>query len=377
MQSLYIVAVKDESASLELRELVAMSLLRLGMDTKGARLFNDVLLKTPQPVFPGRGVDRLAELLGMDDRHRAGISEQMTRRAVAALEMAGKAGLTPVAVVDDRYPVLLKQIPDPPIVLWCRGEPRHLTSRRLVSIVGSRNATPEGLAVARRLAKELAGEGIGVVSGLARGIDGAAHRGALDAVGVTIAVLGCGADTVYPPRHDDLAAEIAASGVLVAEYPPATPPLPRHFPLRNRIISALSRATLVVEASERSGSLITARAALEQGRDVLAVPGGVASGCYRGCHALIKDGARLVETVDDIFDELGWDRSPGGLPGVSDKSGKVSWLSAFMPVGHPCGVDTLSVKAGRPVAEILAELTDLEVAGTVDRLPGGRFVRLD
>ena len=178
----------------------------------------------------------------------------------------------PISVVDDRYPSLLRHIPDPPIVLWCRGT-KGLDRRPMVSIVGSRNASPDGLSVARRLARELAEAGIGIVSGMARGIDGAAHRGAIEAVGFTVAVLGSGVDVPYPRSHRRLWEEIGTSGMVVSEYLPGTPPLAHHFPLRNRIISGLSEATVVVEASERSGSLITARSALDQGRDVLAVPG--------------------------------------------------------------------------------------------------------
>jgi DNA processing protein len=256
------------------------------------------------------------------------------------------------------------------------GDPDVL-SKPAVAVVGSRRATPTGLAAARRLSQQLAEAGLAVVSGLARGIDGAAHRGALEAGGTTVAVLGNGLDVIYPAEHRELMAAVGRAGAAVSEFPPGTPPRPRHFPLRNRIISGLSRAVVVVEASEKSGSLITARAALEQGRDVLAVPGSIASGAYRGCHALIKDGARLVETVEDILQELGWPMAPNGLQAESRNTLFSNGLERFMPPGEPASIDELAVASGRPAADWLAELTLLELSGRVARTAGGAFVRLD
>ena len=179
-----------------------------------------------------------------------------------------------------------------------------------MAIVGSRAATDYALQVAARLGAELAARGVVVASGLARGVDSAAHRGCLDAGGATVAVLGSGVDRIYPAEHADLAARICESGALVSELGPGAPPLPEHFPLRNRIISGISLAVVVVEAYDKSGSLITARCALEQGRDVMAVPGSVLSGRNRGSHALLKDGAKVVESADDILEELGWAARP-------------------------------------------------------------------
>ena len=190
-------------------------------------------------------------------------------------------GIDVITVLDPRYPHRLMNIPDPPIVLWTIGRPEVLAGPA-VAVVGSRRATPTGLAVSRRLSGELAAAGVTVVSGLARGIDGAAHRGALDAAGGTVAVLGNGPDVAYPREHRELMAAIKVTGIVISEFPAGTRPESRHFPLRNRIISGLSLAVVVVEASEKSGSLITARAALEQGRDVLAVPGSIASGSLPG-----------------------------------------------------------------------------------------------
>jgi DNA processing protein len=244
-----------------------------------------------------------------------------------------------------------------------------------VAIVGSRSATPTGISVAARLGRELADAGLVVVSGLARGVDAAAHRGALDGMGHTIAVLGSGADVIYPPEHTSLARQILErGGAIVSELAPGTPPRAGHFPLRNRIISGLARAVVVVEASEKSGSLITAKAALEQGRDVLAVPGNVISGRHRGCHALIKDGARLVETVDDVLEELKWRREAvRSRPRVN--SLQLSGLEGTMAVGEPYSLDELAEATGRGVQDLLAELGALELAGRIERRAGSVFVR--
>ena len=224
--------------------------------------------------------------------------------AVRALRHAARSNLDVITWSDDEYPPALGVIADPPPVLWVRGSAGAL-GLTAVAVVGSRAATPYGVAVAERLGAELASRGVVVVSGLARGIDSAAHRGALSVSGRTVAVLGSGCDVVYPAEYSSLATEIGVDGAVVSELPPGTPPRKWFFPLRNRIISGLSRAVVVIEASDRSGSLITARAALEQGREVLAVPGNVLSGRNRGGHALLRDGAKIVEDADDIFEELG------------------------------------------------------------------------
>src|SRR5476649_1771064 len=232
------------------------------------------------------------------------IRTTLEARAVTATRRAAACGMTPVAWSDPAYPAALAAIIDPPFVLWTRGVLAAL-DRPAVAIVGSRAGSPYALAVAEQLAADLAARGIVIVSGLARGVDSAAHRGALAAGGATIAVLGSGADVIYPPEHAALANEIIVQGAVISELVPGTPPLPWCFPLRNRIISGLSRAVVVIEAGEKSGSLITARCALEQGREVLAVPGNVLSGRNRGAHALLRDGAKIVESADDILEELG------------------------------------------------------------------------
>lgn len=287
---------------------------------------------------------------------------------------AARRGIDLIAARDSRYPPRLGEIHDPPSTLWRRGG--LALDGQTVAIVGSRTATPAGLVVARQLSRDLAERGYTIVSGLAAGVDGAAHQAALDAGGSTLAVLGCGVDIAYPYRHRALAEAIAEAGALVSEFPPGTPPRSWHFPLRNRIISGLSRAVIVVEASERSGSLITARLALEQGRDVLAVPGSVASGRYRGCHALIRDGARLVETVNDVVEELEG-ISPAGLPDCCQPNPLfISYLEPVMAPAELYTVDDLAERTGRPASELLTELGHLEIEGRIARTSAGRFVRL-
>lgn len=342
--------------------------------THGARMFKEWGWPAPTPDV----LERLATSLpGRDPRLATREIERAREFARTAIASAARAGLALVTPANLAFPPLLREIPDPPVVLWIRGDPASL-SRPAVAIVGARAATPAGLEVARRLGRDLAHVGLTVVSGLARGVDGAGHRGALDGGGYTVGVLGCGADLVYPPEHSELTEAIVRSGgAVVSEFPPGMAPLTHHFPLRNRIISGLVRAVVVVEASPKSGSLITARAALEQGRDVLAVPGNVASGRYGGSHALIKDGARLVETVGDVLEELKWYHPALSTSSSAANSLEMSELEKAMAAGEPYSLEDLSARTGQPIAAILAELTRLELDGRVSRLPGGVFARLD
>ena len=261
----------------------------------------------------GHAPGQLLEALIAERPHNLDLTLSRLRHlAATTLDRAALAGAASVGWSDPAYPPLLAAIIDPPPVLWIRGllsafEPPA------VAIVGSRAGSSYALAVAERLAADLTARGVVVVSGLARGVDSAAHRGALTA-GATIAVLGSGPDVVYPKEHDNLAHEIAATGLVLSELAPGTPPQPHFFPMRNRIISGLSRAVVIVEAGERSGSLITARSALEQGRDVLAVPGSILSARNRGGHALLRDGAKIVESADDILEELGFPPGASGQP---------------------------------------------------------------
>jgi DNA processing protein len=273
----------------------------------------------------------------------------------------------PVHLDDSRYPPLLRAIVDPPVVLWTRGDPAHLV-RPSVAIVGSRAATPHGLEMARRLATDLAAAGLVVVSGLARGVDSAAHAATLSAGGATVAVLGSGVERIYPAEHTALARNIVSAGVVLSEFPPDCPPLPHHFPLRNRVISGLAHAVVVVEAPEKSGSLITAAAAAEQGRDVFVVPGPVVGGRNRGGHLLIRDGARLVETGDDILQEIG---RPVGGSGARQEGLDLGDL----PKSVDFTVDDLAAQTGERPSVVLARLLELELAGRIQRIGGGRFVR--
>jgi len=316
----------------------------------------------------------LTEIL---DRRSDGRAERAAfdRRARAAARRAAESGLTPLPWSDVSYPAALAAIVDPPFVLWTRGAASAL-ERPAVALVGSRAASPHGLAVAERLGADLAGRGIVVVSGLARGIDSAAHRGALAGGGSTVAVLGSGADVIYPPEHAALAREIESTGVVMSELAPGTPPLPLFFPLRNRIISGLSRAIVVIEAGEKSGSLITARLALDQGREVLAVPGNVLSGRNRGAHALLRDGAKIVENADDILEELGLPAKgaePDGKRGTTPFTHD-SVLACLIP-GEPADLDAIAERSGVAPARLLPRLFELELKGLVARAGGGRFMR--
>jgi len=333
----------------------------------------------------------------------------MQRHAAAALDVAQRANIRPVAWDSAAYPSALTEIPDPPLVLWVNGTAVDWTLPA-VAVVGSRAATSASRDIARELGEGLALAGVAVVSGLARGCDAAAHRGALAAHGLTVAVLGCGVDITYPPEHDGLAREIAGSGALVSELVPGTQPLPHHFPLRNRIIAGLSRAVVVIEAHERSGSLITAACALEQGREVMVVPGSVRSGRNRGAHALLKDGAALVECAADVLAELSaavpqCRRATVGAAVQQDCSGApldcdtaartAAWLdrrtaarTAAPQHGSTAGLiltaldpddgldlDDLQERTGLDVSVLARHLTELELAGLAARQPGGRFVR--
>jgi DNA processing protein len=288
--------------------------------------------------------------------------------ATAQLEQAARLGAAGVPLSDARYPSLLASIPDPPPLLWIRGLVDTLAAPA-IALVGSRTATPHGMAMSDRLSRDLATAGLVIVSGLARGIDSAAHAAALSVGGQTIGVLGCGIDRVYPSEHRDLARNIEHAGAVVSEYPPGVPPLAHHFPQRNRIISGLAAAVVVVEAPEKSGALITAAAALEQGRDVMAVPGPTTGGRNRGGHLLIRDGATVVESADDILQALGLVLCAAGRPAVADAFGQLPESTDFT-------VDEVAVQTGELPSVVLARLLDLELAGRIRRIGGGRFVRV-
>jgi len=322
----------------------------------------------------GAGAVALEEVIAACGRD-AGVeplAREARAEAAALLERARGASVDVVPLDDERYPPMLRTIPDPPPVLWARGALDVMT-RPAVAIVGSRAATAYAIEVAARLAAELADRQVVVVSGMARGVDGSAHRGCVNAGGRTIAVLGCGPDVVYPREHTELAASICKDGALVSELGPGAPPLPEHFPIRNRLISGISLGIVVVEASDKSGSLITARYALEHGRDVMAVPGSVLGGRNRGSHALLKDGAKVVETADDILEELGW---PGLVEPakISGNTLEKDELLAKLTPGEAYGVDELSATVGLAGSSLLSRLTEWEMQGRLVKLAGGRYV---
>lgn len=296
---------------------------------------------------------------------------------VAWLERDDDGLLRHIVTLGDRdYPQALLESADPPLLLYAIGR-IDLLAAPSVAIVGSRHPTPQGRENAAAFAGHLASAGLSVVSGLALGIDAAAHAAALDTPAGTIAVVGTGLDTVYPRRHHDLARRIADKGLLVSEYSLGTPPLPARFPQRNRIIAGLTLGTLVVEATLQSGSLITARLAVEAGRDVFAIPGSIHAAQSRGCHALIKQGAKLVETAQDVLDELQPGIAAPGHAAAVARAEPVVEPALLQAMGHdPIGLDELVHRTGCSAAELNVRLLDLELQGHVARLPGQRFQRI-
>jgi DNA processing protein len=303
-------------------------------------------------------------------------SEEVAQSVARSLAWASEPGHWVITLADEVYPRLLLEIADPPSLLYARGRV-ELLQRAALAIVGSRNATLQGEANAQTLARALSEAGLTVVSGLALGIDAAAHRGGLAGPGSTIAVLGTGIDVVYPSRNAPLAAEIAERGLLLSEFPLGTAPAAQNFPRRNRLISGLARGCLVVEAALASGSLITARAAADQGREVFAIPGSIHSPLAKGCHALIKSGAKLVESAEDVLAELAGFR-PSGYASTTKQmpTGTETGLLAHM--GHdPVDVDSLCSRAGMSAEQVSSELLRLELDGRVAALPGGLYQRLE
>jgi DNA processing protein len=279
-----------------------------------------------------------------------------------------------VALDDTDYPRALLELGYPPPVLFFVGR-RELLNQPALAIVGSRNATAQGLDNARNFAHALADAGLTIISGLALGVDAAAHEGALLGAGSTLAVVGTGLDRVYPARHRDLAHRIADQGGLLSEFLPGTPPREKNFPRRNRLISGLAKGVLVVEAAQKSGSLITARYAGEQGREVFAIPGSIHSPLAKGCHQLIREGAKLVETAQDILEELGM--APGATGNLQSTASAPISESALLAAlaDDPVDIDTLVARTGILAHTVTAELTELELAGIVASLPGGRWQR--
>jgi DNA processing protein len=336
----------------------------------------DTLLQAGRAAWREAGLGEAAQqALAAPDEARLG----------AAFDwLAGAADRHLVTLEDPRYPARLRQTEGAPLALFVLGDPELLALPQL-AIVGSRNPTPGGLDNARAFAASLAQAGLVITSGLALGIDGAAHRGALEAGGLTLAVCGTGLDRVYPARHRELAHAVAQQGALVSEFPPGVPALAGNFPRRNRLISGLSLGVLVVEAALQSGSLITARLAAAQGREVFAIPGSIHSPLARGCHRLLREGAKLVESAQDVLEEigplLGHVPLPGAAPsgdGEARDSGALDaeYRSLLAALGHePARVDQLAERTGQAAEAVASMLLILELRGDVALLPGGAYQR--
>ncbi len=302
--------------------------------------------------------------------------------AASELNAVLKKGYRLISLGDDGYPALLAEAPDPPLVLYVRGSVSVLDTIS-IAIVGTRRCSRYGKEMARRFAGELAALGITIVSGLALGIDGEAHRGALEAQGKTVAVVGTGVDQVYPGEHYKLAHQVEQSGAIVTEFPLGTKPRKENFPRRNRVISGLSRGVLVVEAPKRSGALITARTALEQGREVFAVPGRADYESASGCHSLIKDGAKLTESIRDILEEIAPQLAERAVPAsdTPEKAQPAHLLTEGEQTVYqliekdPVSQDTIIAESGLGATEVAAALLKLQLKQLIEQLPGNRYAR--
>jgi DNA processing protein len=283
---------------------------------------------------------------------------------------------TVITLADPDYPANLLEITDPPPLFYLKGR-RELLQKPALAIVGSRNATPQGLSDAQAFAKTLSDRGLCIVSGLALGIDAAAHRGGLQGASSSIAVVGTGLDIIYPARNRELAHELAQHGALISEFPLGTPSIGANFPRRNRIISGLSKGCLVVEAALRSGSLITARLAAEQGREVFAIPGSIHSPLAKGCHALIKQGVKLVDSAQDILEDLGWGTAPADSSQAKPKHGKADQHVLDCLGFSPTTIDQVVATSGLTAEKVSAMLLKLELDGHVACLPGGFYQRIN
>lgn len=324
----------------------------------------------PLPAARGAPLAFLQALLSLNPEQAGLVKNPLTLDALCRVEALRQSVLT---IDDDLYPSLLREICDPPLALHFRGDV-ELLRRPCVAVVGSRRASPYAIGAAAHLARGLAGAGAVIVSGLARGVDAAAHQAALEAQGKTVAVLGTGIDIIYPRTHGKLTEAIAKDGLILSEFPPGTPPLPENFPMRNRVISGLCLGTVIVEATSRSGSLITARMAAEQGREVFTVPGSIFSAGSEGPHRLIQYGAKLVHDVQDIFDEL-----PGGLKaqlsGPEEPDQALREVFDLLTREEGLHIDQLAARLSRGPAAIAESLLQLELDGWVRALPGARYVR--
>ncbi len=314
------------------------------------------------------GWGRAARERGRELLRQGALPDELLAKAQAACQQAARCGFRWVAAEDPCFPPGLLALADPPLGLFIRGQ---VPDGPAAAIVGSRRASAYGKEVAYYLGKELATAGVWVVSGMARGVDTAAHRGALASTGRTVAVWGCGPDRVYPPENRELAELIAQRGALITEYPPGTPPRPENFPERNRLIAGLAQVLVVVEADARSGALLSAKLALEEGREVMAVPGSVFSPLSAGPNSLLRAGAAPVICAQDVLDALGV-RSPTAVPLPRPQE---EGLLRFLPPGESLTVDELAARSGLSVAEVLQEVARCELSGQLQREPDGRLRR--
>ncbi len=349
-------------------------LLTPGVGTDSARKLL-AAFGLPEAIF-GQSVSALQVVVGLQRAHALLNEPEELSAAQQKLEdwLAAGTDRHVLTLADKRFPAELLEMADPPLMLYVLGDVNALHHPQRLAIVGSRNPTPQGQANARQFAQALSQAGVCIVSGLALGVDGAAHEGALEGGSPTVAVVGTGLDRVYPKRHLNLAHRIAAHGALVSEYPLGTPPLAAHFPQRNRLISGLSQGTLVVEAAVQSGSLITARLAAEQGREVFAIPGSIHAPQSKGCHALIRQGAKLVESANDILEDL---RLPSGPASLFDTPKTGIEDALLEALGHdPVSLEALQARTGLDTATLQARLLELELEGHAGRLPGGLLQRI-
>lgn len=327
-------------------------------------------------LLPGPVVRALRSPLPAEDAAR--LAEQMARLA----DWLAEPGNRVLALTDPDYPCLLRQLPDTPLLLYVQGRSELLHAPSL-AVVGSRTASAQGVANAERFACALSQAGLTIVSGLALGIDAAAHRGGLRGAGSSVAVIGTGADRTYPPRNHALARELATQGCIVSEYWLGTGVSAKNFPRRNRLISGLARGVLVVEAAARSGSLITANLANDQGREVFAIPGSIHAALSKGCHHLIKQGAKLVETADDVLVELRYPVAPvAGAPAAPESASLAQRDQATLAVlaalgDDPADADQLALRCAMESGQVAAALLALELDGVIERLPGAIYQRSD
>ena len=335
----------------------------------------------PEAVFEA-GVSELVKVSGVREEIARKIAgKEFSSDPEKELRKVERAGARIVTYLDPSYPKFLKEIHHPPVLLYVKGKDIP-SNQTLIAVVGSRNATHYGLRAAEHIGMGLARRRVGVVSGLARGIDSAAHRGCLRGKGFTIAVMGTGIDRIYPTGNKRLLDQVTESGAVITEFPMGSPPEPRNFPIRNRIISGLNRGVVVVEATKQSGSLITASLALEQGREVFAVPGSINSFKSTGTHFLIKQGAKLIENADDILDEFGFHRGAAQESnGLREPAGELFEMDELQKklydiiCDYPIHIDQIVRKGDMDAGEVSSILMEMELKGLVKQLPGKMFVR--